>query len=85
MREIGFYGRARTYYDLMSAAERETLDRCLHRLETDPAPDDVIVFAVPGVPGFFIYDDGVWRMSYTIPDEATIIIRSIAHALDLPR
>lgn len=84
MREVALYGHARTTYDLMSPTEQASLDRSLHRLEEDPGPDGEITFAVPGVPGFFIYDDALWRLSYAVPDDATVVIRSITHALDLP-
>ncbi|MGE0540326.1 MAG: hypothetical protein AB7R89_09095 [Dehalococcoidia bacterium] len=84
MREITFFGAARRYYAQMSDAERATLDLCLRRLERDPAPDGVTTFSIPGIPDFFLYDDGAWRMAYTVPDAVTVIIRSIAHALDLP-
>jgi hypothetical protein len=84
MREIAFFESARRYYDLISDAERITLDLCLRRLERDSTPDGVTIFRVPGIPDFFVYDDGVWRVAYAVPDAATVMIRSIAHALDLP-
>jgi hypothetical protein len=84
MREIAFFEPARHYYDLMGDAERTALDLCLHRLERDPTADGVTTFSVPGIRNFLLYDDGVWRLAYTVPDAATVMIRSIAHALDLP-
>ena len=43
------------------------------------------MFTLPGIPDFFLYNDGVWRIAYAVPDEATLIIRSISHVLDLHR
>ena len=68
----------------MSDAEQAAIDERLARLERDPTPDGISTFAVPGAPGLLLYDDGTWQMRYLVPDEATVAIRSIAHALDLP-
>ncbi|MGD9894624.1 MAG: hypothetical protein AB7R89_04020 [Dehalococcoidia bacterium] len=84
MREAILSPAARAYRDEMSDLERTAIDRRIAHLEYHPAPDHVTTFAVPGVTGFLIYDDGEWRMSYAILNEATILIRSVAHILDLP-
>lgn len=84
MREAVLHGKTRAYCDLMGPAERAQVDQRLRRLELDPSADGVTTFELPGIPWLFLYDDGVWRMTYAVFDDATIIIRSIAHALDLP-
>lgn len=84
MREAILLSAARAYADLMSEVERADLDRRIVRLEVDPSVDDRTTFGLPDVSGFFIYDDGIWRMTYAVPDDATVVIRSIKHALDLP-
>jgi hypothetical protein len=84
MREAILQAGARRYYQLMSDAEQAAIDARLARLERDPTPDGITTFAVPGVPELFLYDDGTWQMRYLVPDDATVVIRSIAHALDLP-
>jgi hypothetical protein len=84
MRGAALRGKARDYYDLASAVERVQIDDRLRQLELDPSADGVIRFDIPGVPGFLLLDDGLWRMTYVVRDDATIVIRSIAHALDLP-
>ena len=84
MREAILRPGARDYYDLMSDAERAAVDRRINRLERDPSADGRTTFAVPEIPGLFLYDDGTWQILYAIPDDATLLIRSIAHALDLP-
>jgi hypothetical protein len=83
MREAILAPAARAYRDMMSDAERVAADRCIARLEGDATPDGRTTLAVPDVPGFFLYDDGMWRIAYTVPDGATVVIRSIAHVLDL--
>ena len=85
MREAILRPGAREYHTLMSDAERDAVDRRIQRLERDPSPDGRTTFAVPDSPGLFFYDDGTWQMVYAVPDEATVIIRSIAHVLDLHR
>ena len=68
----------------MSDAEYAQTERILDRLEQDPSVDGHVTFAVPDIPGLFIFDDGTWQIVYSIPDDATVVIRAIAHALDLP-
>jgi len=84
MREAILRPSARASYNLMSDVEREAVRRRMNRLEHDPSADGRTTFAVPDIPGLFLYDDGIWQMVYAIPDDATLVIRSIAHALDLP-
>jgi hypothetical protein len=84
MREAMLQPAARTYRELMSDAERADIDRRIARLERDASADGLTTFAIPDSSGFFLYDDGVWRKAYAVPDDATIVIRSIKHALDLP-
>jgi hypothetical protein len=84
MREAAFYGQARTYYELMSDAERPQIRARVARLEQDPSADGAITLAIPDFPRLFLYDDGVGRMTYNVPDDATLVVRSIAHVLDLP-
>ncbi|MGH2587427.1 MAG: hypothetical protein ACRDJE_21130 [Dehalococcoidia bacterium] len=84
MREAGFRGAARVYYDLMSPAERAAIDRIIVRLEHDHTADGMSTFDVPDVPGLLLYDDRTWQVLYSVPDEASLVIQSIAHALDLP-
>jgi hypothetical protein len=83
MREATLIGQARAYYALMSTAERSDVRHRLARIERAPWPDDQTIFAVPGTPDFCLYDDGDWRLFYAILDEATILVRSITHVLDL--
>jgi hypothetical protein len=47
-------------------------------------PDGATSFAVPGIPGQILYDDGEWQMHCILADDASLVIRTIAHALDLP-
>ncbi|MGH2583791.1 MAG: hypothetical protein ACRDJE_02620 [Dehalococcoidia bacterium] len=84
MREAILRPPARAYYSLMSDAERDAIDRRIRRLEHDPSPDGRTTFAVSDIDGLFLYDDGIWQMAYAVSDNATLVIRSIAHALDLP-
>lgn len=84
MLEATFRGAARTYYDPMSPVEQASIDRVIARLEHEPAVDGVHIFGVPGAAALFLHDDGAWQIAYAIPDDATLVIRSIAHALDLP-
>ena len=84
MREVALRGAARAYYALMSGAERAAIDQATRLLEQNAQPDGLITFEVPGLPSLRVYDDGTWQMVYVVPDEATVVIRSIAHALDLP-
>jgi len=85
MREAILQAGARRNYLLMSDVEQAAVDERLARLERDPTPDHVTTFAVLGAPDIFLYDDGTWQMRYFVPDEATVVVRSIAHALDLPQ
>ena len=85
MREAALSGQARAYYELMSASERAEVRERITQLQRDPSPDGVTTFALPGIPGFFLYNDGEWRLAYAFPDEATLIIRSMSHVLDLHR
>lgn len=84
MREAALGAEARAYYEIMSEAERAEVRRIRTRLEHDPAPDGWTTHDIPGVPSLLLYDDGAWQVLYAVPDEATVVIRSIAHALDLP-
>ncbi len=84
MREAALRGQARAYYELMSPAERAAIAQRSARLERDPSPDGRTTFAHPDAPGLLVYD-GTWQMIYTVPDDATVIIRSIGQALDLHR
>jgi hypothetical protein len=84
MREAILSPGARTYSDEMSDAERAAIDRRIARLEDNPIPDQRTTFAAPSIPGFFLYDDEVWRLSYATPNDAALATRSIAHVLDLP-
>jgi hypothetical protein len=84
MREAILRPAARRYYDLMSEAEAADIDRRIARLERDPGPDGITILEVRDAPGLYLYDDGTWEMYFLVPDETTIAIRSIAHALDLP-
>lgn len=84
MREAILLPRAREYRDRMSDAEQRAIVRRIDRLERDASVDGRTTLDIPDIPTLFIYDDGEWRMSYAIPDEVALIIRSIAHALDLP-
>jgi hypothetical protein len=84
MREAILMPGAKEYRDLMSEAEWEAVRRRINRLEQDASPDDRTTFAVPDVPGLFTYDDGTWQMIYVVPDDATLVIRTIAHVFDLP-
>lgn len=77
-------GAARASYDLMSSVERASIDRGIARLERDANPDGATTYAVPDAPHLFLYDDGTWQMRYTVPDDATVVILGIDHALDLP-
>ena len=63
MREAALFGQARAYYELMSDAERAALRERVAQLERDPSPDGVTTFGLPGIPGFFIYNDDVWRVA----------------------
>lgn len=85
MREAALRGSARAYYGLMSDAERDQVDLLLRRLETDPSADDVTTIDIPEMPNIRLLDDGMWRLLYSIPDEATVVILAISHALDLPQ
>jgi hypothetical protein len=84
MREAVLRPPARDYRDLMSDAENAQTERILERLERDASVDGYTTFAVPEIPGLFVFDDGTWQMIYSLPDDATVVIRAIAHALDLP-
>ena len=84
MREAVLRPPARDYRNLMSDTEYAQTERILDRLERDPSVDGLTTFAVPDLPGQFVFDDGTWRMVCSIPDEATVVIRAIAHTLDLP-
>ncbi len=85
MREAALRGQARAYYELMSPAERAAIAQRSARLERDHSPDGRTTFAHPDASVLLVYDDGTWQMIYTVPDDASVIIRSIAHALDLHR
>jgi hypothetical protein len=84
MREAAFRRAAYASYDLISQAEREAIDRAIARLERDPTADGLNTFEIPGTTGLLLYDDGTWQIVYALPDDATLVIRSIAHTLDLP-
>jgi hypothetical protein len=84
MRERALRGDARTYYELMSPTERDQLDRALDRIEQDPRPDNVLIFDDPGLSGVRLFDNGIWRVGFTVPDDATIVVFAVKHALDLP-
>ena len=85
MREAVLRPGARDYYDLMSDVEQADVDRRLRWLERHSTPDSVSTVAVPGLPTFGIFDDGVWQIVYETPEAATLAVHSIAHALDLHR
>jgi hypothetical protein len=84
MREAVLRPAARDYRNLMSDAEYAQTERILDHLERDSSADGLMTFAVPNIPGLFVFDDGTWQVVYSLPDEATVVIRAIAHALDLP-
>ena len=84
MREAILLPGARAYRALMSEAEQLEVERRINRLERDASVDNRTTFAIPGTSELFLYEDGLWRMTYATPDAATIVVRSIAHALDLP-
>lgn len=84
MREAILLPGAREYRERMSEAEQFAVERRINRLERDASVDSRTIYGIPDIPTLFLYDDGEWRMSYAVPDEATLVIRSIAHVLDLP-
>jgi len=85
MREITLRGAAKSYYqDVMSPLEHGSIQAAFDRLEHGPVPDGRTSFAVPGIPSQILYDDGEWQMHCILPDDASLVIRTIAHALDLP-
>ena len=84
MREVVLRGEARAYYDLMSDAERAQVDERLGYLEHDPSANGTTTFDIPDVPGVRLFDDGTWRLGYRVPDEATVVVFVLKHALDLP-
>jgi ABC-type hemin transport system ATPase subunit len=83
VREAALRGSARTYYDLMSPGERQQIDDARRLIEHHPEPDGITTLAIPDSPHLYLYDDGIWQIIYALPDEATVIVLSIAHALDL--
>jgi hypothetical protein len=83
MREAILLSGARATYDVMGDAERRDVDHRLGLIERDQAPAAVTAFDDPAAPRVSIFDDGTWRIVYTVPDQATVLILGIRHALDL--
>ena len=83
MRKAALRGSAQRYYALMSPAERQQIDERRQYLEQHPEPDDRTTFLVPELPGLRLFDDGEWRIIYSVPDDATVVILHLRHVFDL--
>jgi hypothetical protein len=81
MREATFRPGARRFYGTLSNGEQGQVDILVALLERDPSVNDITTFWFPVPPHMFrLLDNGIWQLLYALPDDATVLIHSIAHA-----
>jgi hypothetical protein len=78
MREAVVRGQARYVYEALQEPELSDVLAILRRLENDPTVDNRTTFDLPRPPLMLrLFDNGIWQVTYWLPDEATVAIIGI--------
>jgi hypothetical protein len=57
-----------------------------HRFEIDPSVDNRTTFDLPRPPLMLrLFDNGIWQVTFWLPDEATVAITGIVRIWPPPR
>jgi len=79
MRESSFRKKAREAFDSLSLQDRTDVLYLALLLERDPEVDGVLKYDLPQPPLIFrLLRHMGWRIIYHVPDNATVVIHSIA-------
>jgi hypothetical protein len=80
MREAAFTRAARATFGNLDSEDQAEVSRLISLIEHNPEVDNRRIFDLPRPPVILrVLDDGVWQIEFYVPDEATVVIRGIAH------